>query len=167
MSWSWRCERINLVATVMQSSAKTPTEYLASLPPERRRELAAVRSVIKEHLPKGFVETMQYGMITYVVPLKVYPAGYLGKKDVPVPYASLAAQKGHLALYLMCVYGNPKLERWFKSAWEKSGKKLDMGKSCVRFKSADALALEVIAEAIERTPVKDFVELYEATRRGR
>jgi hypothetical protein len=142
----------------MQSSAKTPAEYLANLPAKRRKELAAVRSVIKKHLPKGYAETMQYGMISYVVPLKLYPAGYLGKKDVPIPYVSLAAQKGHLALYLMNMYGDPKLERWFKSAWAKSGKKLDMGKSCVRFDSADALALDVIAEAIERTPLKDFVE---------
>jgi hypothetical protein len=150
-----------------KTSAKTPAEYLATLPAERRKELAVVRRVIKQHLPKGYVETMQYGMISYVVPLKLYPAGYLGKKDVPVPYVSLAAQKGHLALYLMNVYGNSKLERWFKAAWEKSGKKLDMGKSCVRFETAEALPLDVIAEAIERTPLKDHVERYATTRGAR
>jgi hypothetical protein len=151
----------------MPTSAKTPAEYLASVPAERRKELTAVRSVIKKHLPKGYAETIQYGMISYVVPLKLYPAGYLGKKDVPLPYVSLAAQKTHLALYLMSVYGDPKLERWFKAAWAKSGKKLDMGKSCVRFKTADALALDVLAEAIAKTPVKAFVERYESARGGR
>lgn len=151
----------------MQSSAKTPAEYLSSLPAERRKELAAVRSVIKKHLPKGYAETMQYGMIAYVVPLKLYPAGYLGKKDVPLPYVSLGAQKSHLAVYLMNVYGDPVLERWFKAAWAKSGKKLDMGKSCVRFKTAGALALDVIAQAVAKTPVRAFIERYEAARGAR
>lgn len=151
----------------MQSSAKTPAEYLASLPAERRKELAAVRRVIKKHLPKGYAETMQYGMISYVVPLKLYPAGYLGKKDVPLPYVSLGAQKSHLAVYLMNVYGDAKLERWFKAAWEKSGKKLDMGKSCVRFETADALALDVLGQAVAKVPVKAFIERYEATRGAR
>lgn len=148
----------------MPSDAKTATEYLANLPAEQRKELSAVRSVIKKNLPKGYVETMQYGMISYVVPLKLYPAGYLGKKDVPLPYLSLAAQKSHLALYLLNVYGHPALERWFKTAWSRSGKKLDMGKSCVRFKTADALALDVIGEVVAKAPVKDFVERYESGR---
>jgi hypothetical protein len=149
----------------MKSDAKTPTEYLASLPAERRKDLAAVRSVVRKNLPKGYVETMQYGMISYVVPLKLYPAGYLGKKDVPLPYVSLAAQKSHLALYLMNVYGHPALEHWFKAAWSKSGKKLDMGKSCVRFRSLDDLPLDVIGEAVARTPVERFIATYEASRR--
>jgi hypothetical protein len=123
-----------------------------------------VRSVIKKNLPKGYVETMQYGMISYVVPLKRYPAGYLGKKDVPLPFVCLAAQKNHLSLYLMNVYGNPKLERWFHAAWDKSKKKLDMGQPCIRFRLADDLALDVVGEAIARTPVNATIERYEAVK---
>src|SRR5262245_1315297 len=105
-------------------------------------------------------------MISYVVLLSCYPVGYLGKKDVPLPYASLAAQKNHLVLYLMNIYGDAKLERWFRSAWSKSKKRLDMGKSCLRFDSADDLALDVIGEAIARTPVGAFIARYEDSRRG-
>lgn len=146
------------------SIAATPTEYLKSLEPEQRSALAKVRAAIKQHLPKGYAETMQYGMISYVVPLKLFPAGYLGKKDVPLPFVSLAAQKRHLALYLLHVNGNPELERWFKAEWKRSGKKLDMGKSCLRFTTADDLALDVITASIARSPVEDFIARYEATR---
>jgi len=148
----------------MQSKATTVAEYLASLPPDRRKELAMVRTAVKRALPKGFTETLQYGMISYVVPLKVFPDGYLGKKDVPLPYVSLAAQKSFYALYLLNIYGSPELERWFRAAYAKSGKKLDMGKSCVRFKSTADLALDVVCEAIARTPVTAFVERYVAAR---
>lgn len=149
----------------MKSAATSVPEYLASLPAERRKELAAVRAVLRKHLPRGYVETMQYGMISYVVPLKLYPAGYLNKKDVPLPYVSLAAQQNYCALYLMNVYGDPKLERWFRAAWSKSAKKLDMGKSCIRFKAAADLALDVVGEAVAATPVAEWIERYEATRR--
>lgn len=151
----------------MEPSPSTVTEYLSALPPERRKELAAIRALIKKHLPKGYSETLQYGMISYVVPLKRYPQGYLNKPSVPLPYVSLAAQKNYLALYLVNIYGNPKLERWFQSAWKKSGKKMDMGKSCVRFRAAEDLPLDVIAEAIARTPVDEYIELYEAARGSR
>lgn len=143
----------------------TPAEYLKSLEPEQRSTLAKVRAAIKRHLPKGYVETMQYGMITYAVPLKLYPAGYLGKKDVPLPFVSLAAQKRHCALYLMNVYGNSELEPWFKAEWKRSGKKLDMGKSCLRFTTVDELALDVVTESIARSPVEAFIARYEATRK--
>lgn len=147
----------------------TPTtnvsDYLASLSAEQKRELAKVRSVIKKHIPKGYRETMQYGMISYVVPLTRYPEGYLNKQDVPLPFLALAAQKRHCALYLMNVHGDPALERWFRAAWAKSGKKLDMGKSCLRFSSAEDLALDVVGEAIARTPVDAYVERYEAARK--
>jgi len=150
----------------MQTKATTVVEYLASLPPERRRELATVRKAVKRALPKGYAEIIQYGMISYVVPLKLFPEGYLGKKDVPLSCVSLAAQKNFYALYLMNVYGSSELERWFRAAYAKSGKKLHMGKSCVRFKSAADLALDVVCEAIARTPVSDFVERYVAARAG-
>jgi hypothetical protein len=148
----------------VHSKAATVSEYLKSLPEDRRKELSKVRSVIKKHIPKGYKETLQYGMISYVVPLSLYPAGYLNKKDVPLPFVSLAAQKSHLALYLMNVSGDPKLERWFRGAWAKTKKKLDMGKACVRFEVADDLALEVVGEVIARTPVAAYVERYEAAR---
>lgn len=148
----------------MTDSATTATEYLKSLDAEPRAELTKVRAAIKKALPKGYAETMQYGMISYVVPLKLYPAGYLGKKDVPLPFVSLAAQKRHLALYLMNVNGNPELERWFKAEWKRSGKKLDMGKACLRFANADDLALDVVTESIARCPLKDFVARYEMSR---
>jgi hypothetical protein len=147
------------------STAATPTEYLKSLEPAQRGPLAKVRAAIKQHLPKGYVETMQYGMITYVVPLTLYPAGYLGKKDVPLPFVSLAAQKRHLALYLMNVNGNAELERWFKAEWKRSGKKLDMGKSCLRFTTLDDLVLDVVTESIARSSLNDFIARYEAARR--
>jgi len=149
----------------MQSTAATVKEYLSNLPAEQRAELAAVRAVIKKHLPKGYAEQMQYGMISYVVPLKIFPEGYLGKKDVPLPFVGLAAQKRHLAVYLMNVYGNPELERWFVAAYKETGQRLDMGKSCVRFQKAADLALDVIGEVIARTPVKGYVERYLAGRK--
>src|SRR5688500_11897283 len=108
----------------MKVEASTVSEYLATLAPERRTELEAVRRVIEKHLPKGYAEELQYGMIGFVVPLKTFPEGYLGKTDAPLPYVSLAAQKRYLAVYLMNVYADPKLERSFRAAYAKSGKKL-------------------------------------------
>jgi len=142
-------------------NVESVAEYLAALPPEREQALSAVRRVIKKHLPKGYEERLQYGMITYAVPLKLYPQGYLGKKDVPLPYISLASQKQHMAAYLMCVYDDAETARWFTAAWKKTGKKLDMGKSCLRFKSVDDLALDVLGQAVARVPVARYIELYE------
>ena len=147
----------------MQSTAKTVSAYLKELPAERRAVIEAVRAVILKKLPKGYEETMQYGMITYVVPLKTYPAGYLNKKDVPLPYVGLAAQKNFYAVYLG-LYSDKKAEAWFKKAYKDAGKKLDMGKSCVRFKKLEDLPLEVIGQAIKLTPVKTFIEYYESGR---
>ena len=149
----------------MKTDAASVSEYLATLSPERRKELVKVRAAIKKALPKGYRETLQHGMITYVVPLTIYPEGYLRKKDVPLPFVSLAAQKNHLALYLMNVYGDAKLERWFRSAWAKSGKKLDMGKSCLRFQVAEDLALDVVSQVVAKTSVKEYVARYEVSRR--
>lgn len=145
----------------MQSKAKTVKEYLDSLPAERRKELQAVRKVIKQHLPKGCVECMQYGMIGYAVPLKLYPPGYHCAKKTPLPYASLAAQKNNHTLYLCSVYANKETDAWFRKAFMAAGKKLDMGKSCIHFKKASDLPLDVIGKAIARFPVKDFVKMYE------
>ena len=148
----------------MQSDAPTVKAYLESLPEDRRAALAKVRAVIRKHLPAGFKETMLYGMIGYGVPLSRYPDTYNGQ---PLCIAGLASQKSGMSLYLMNVYGDPETERWFKAAWAKSGKKLDMGKSCVRFKRVEDLPLEVVGAAVGRTSLEDFVARYEARRRGK
>jgi hypothetical protein len=149
----------------MQSNAKTVEEYLLELPEDRRQAIETVRNVILENLPKGFEETMQYGMISYVVPLSIYPDGYLGKKDTLLPYASLASQKNHMAVYLMNIYTDKESEAWFTKQYKASGKKMDVGKSCVRFKKVDDLPLDVIGSAIGRTSVQDFITTYEESRK--
>ena len=146
----------------MQSKATTVEQYLLELPADRRETLEAVRAVVLENLPKGYEEGMQYGMIGYYVPHSVYPPGYHCDRAQPLPFAGLASQKNYMAIYLMCVYSDAELETWFRSAWAKTGKKLDMGKSCIRFKKIDDVALKVIGATIKRVPVKKFVAQYES-----
>ena len=148
----------------MQSKATTIDQYLASLPQERRDALLALRKVIHKNLGKGIEERVQYGMIGYCIPHSVYSAGYHCDPTQPLPYAMLASQKNHMALYLMSVYLEKGEEAWFRKAWTASGKKLDMGKSCVRFKRLDDVPLDVVGEAIARTSVEDLVTAYQ---RGR
>ena len=145
-----------------QSQATTVEEYLAELPADRAETLEAVRKVILEHLPEGYVETMQYGMIGYSVPLEMYPVTYNGQ---PLEYAALASQKRYKSLYLMNVYGNPDTDQWFIQGYKASGKKLDMGKSCVRFKKLDELPLDLIGQVIARTPMTEFTSIYKASRK--
>ena len=145
----------------MQSKAKTVKEYLAALPADRRKAIEQVRKVILDNLPKGYVEMMQYGYIGYAVPLSLYPAGYHCKKDEPLPYASLASQKNFMAIYLFCTYMKPGDHEWLKKEFKARGKKLDMGKSCIRFKKIEDLPLDVIGEVIGKTPVKEHVAIYE------
>jgi hypothetical protein len=145
------------------SNAATVKEYLDSLSPERRAAIQAVRRVIRKNLPPGFKEGMQYGSIGYYVPFSRLADTYNGE---PLSVASLASQKNHMAVYLMSVYGSPKLKRWFEQEYRKSGKKLDMGKSCVRFRSVDDLPLDLIGKAIAAVSVDDYVAVYEASRRG-
>ena len=147
---------------MVQSSAQTVDEYLAELPPDRRAELQKVRKVIRKHLPRGFEEGIDFGMIGYYVPLARYPNTYNGH---PLAIAALAAQKQYLSLYLMRVYGDPKMRDWFESEYEKAGKKLDMGKSCVRFQSADELPLDVIGKVIASTSVDEYLSVYESARK--
>jgi hypothetical protein len=147
----------------MQSKATTVAQYLAELPADRRQEIERVRQVIKQNLGEGYEEGMQYGMIGYYVPHSIYPAGYHCDPKQPLPFAGLASQKNHLSLYCMSVYGEKGNLKWFQAAWKKSGKKLDMGKACIRFKRADDLALDVIAEAIKRMPVARWIKFYEST----
>lgn len=148
----------------MQSKAKTVKDYLAELPRDRRDAVNAVRKVILKNLPEGFEETMLYGMICYVVPFKLFPAGYHCDPTQPLCYAGLASQKNHMALYLMCVYGHEKTREWFVQAYQASGKKLDMGKSCVRFKKLADLPLDVIGQAVARVSVESYIKAYEESR---
>jgi hypothetical protein len=148
----------------MQSKATTVEQYLSELPEDRRTGLQAVRKVILANLDRDYEEGMQYGMIGYYVPHRVYPAGYHCDPKQPLPFTCLASQKGHMAFYCMGIYLDSKLASWFEKAWKAAGKKLDMGKSCVRFRKLDDVPLEVIGEAIRRMPVRTYLNRYEAIR---
>jgi len=141
------------------SKATTVSQYLAELPADRRKTIAAVRTVIKASLPAGYKESMGWGMICYSVPLSALPDTY---NCQPLCYAALAAQQNYCSLYLMNVYGDAARAKAFRAAFTKSGKKLDMGKSCVRFKTLDDLPLDVIAETIAATPMASYVAAYNA-----
>jgi hypothetical protein len=145
----------------MQSTAPTVEAYLASLPADRREAIERVRTVINENLPSGYAEGMQYGMIGWFVPHAVYPPGYHCDPKQPLPFVSLASQKNHMAVYLCSVYMAPGELAWFEQAWRATGKRLDMGKSCVRFKTLDGVALGVLGESVSRWPVPRFVAAYE------
>jgi len=145
------------------SKATTAAAYLAELPAERRAVISAVRDVVNAHLPKGYVEGMLYGMLAWYVPLARYPNTYNGQ---PIGTAGLAAQKNYYALYLMGVYGDRATEAWFRTAFAKAGKKLDMGKSCVRFKKLDDLPLDVIGETIARLPAEKLIALHDSVHGG-
>ena len=156
----------------MQSKATTVADYLKSLPDDRRDAVNVVRKVIRANLDKQYEEGMQYGAIGYYVPHKIFPAGYHCDPKQPLPFAALASQKNYLSLYMMGVYcgcgESPGSEetadaRWFREAWAKTGKKLEMGKACVRFKKVEDLALDVIGVAIKRVPAKIYIERYLAT----
>jgi len=146
----------------MRSRASSPDEYVDSLPPDRRAAIAAVRDVIRAHLPNGYEESIGMGMLVYGVPLARYPKA---PKKQPLWYAALAAQKNYNSLYLMSVYGDKKHERRLRDAFARSGKKLDMGKSCIHFRSADDLPLDVIGELIASVSVDKWIDVFEASRR--
>ncbi|MBL9077257.1 MAG: DUF1801 domain-containing protein [Planctomycetes bacterium] len=146
----------------MQSKAKTVREYLASLPSDRRETLEAVLTVIRQNLDAGYEEHMQYGMIGWSVPHRLFPPGYHCDPRQPLGFAGLASQKQHMSLYLMGIYFDSKddLSTWFRTAWAKTGKRLDMGKCCVRFRKLDDVALDVVGEAVRRMPVDAYVGRY-------
>ena len=144
----------------MQSKATTVAEYLDSLPPDRRIAIEAVRKAIVDNLDPDYFEGVHYGMISYCVPSRLFPAGYHCNPKQPLPFAALASQKNHMSLHLMGVYTAGPEAGWFREAWEKTGKKLDMGKCCVRFRSLDEVPLAVIGEAIRRMPAKRWVGVY-------
>jgi hypothetical protein len=147
----------------VQSSANNVDQYLAGLSPERQEIISRVRDVVNTHLLDGYQETMSYGMISWEVPLERYPTTYNKR---PLSYVALASQKRYCSLYLLGVYGDREDE--FRARWNPpSGKKLDMGKSCVRFTRLEDLDLDLVGETIAATPVDDFIARYEASRAAR
>ena len=145
----------------MKSSAPTVQMYLDELPEDRRAIVEAVREMVLHNLPEGYRESFNWGMITYEVPLERYPKTYNGQ---PLGYIALAAQKNHYALYLNCVYQDPEQEARLREGFKKAGKKLDLGKSCLRFKKLDDLPMNVLAELVAATPPDAFIKQYEASR---
>jgi hypothetical protein len=145
----------------VHSDATTADAYVAGLPDDRRAAIGRVRQLILEHLPAGFEEVMQNGMISYVVPLERYPNTYNGQA---LGVAALANQKRYMSIYLTTVYADDPSREWFRERWAAAGKRLDMGKSCLRFKRLDDLALDVLAETIARASVEEFLAAYERSR---
>lgn len=144
------------------SKATTVAAYLKSLPADRRKVVSTVRDVVLENLPEGYRESMNFGMICYEIPLERHPKTYNGQ---PLMYAALAAQKNYYALYLMGAYADSKRGRQLQAGFKKHGKKLDMGKSCLRFRKIDDLPLDVIAETIAGTPVETMIAYFEKSRK--
>jgi hypothetical protein len=145
----------------MKNDASTPEEYLQSLPENRRAIVSRLRDVILENLPDGYRETVGWGMLCYGIPLERYPNTY---NKQPLGYLGLASQKNHLALYVMAAYQDPEHDHWLRDEFKKAGKKLDMGKSCIRFKKLEDLPMDVIARSIARVPPEKLIEQYEAVK---
>ncbi len=150
----------------MKSKATTVKAYLASLPADRRQGIDAVRKVIRANLDTHYEESMLWGMIGYAVPHRVWPHGYHCDPSKPLMMAALSSQKNNLTVYLMSVYDDKAERAWFQKAWAKTGKKLNMGGCCIRFTKVEDAALDVIGEAIRRTPAKAYIERYVQTLAG-
>lgn len=146
----------------MQSKATTPAQYVADLPADRQKAIKKLRSVISKNLPKGFKEVMNYGMLGWVVPHSTYPDGYHCDPKLPLPFMALASQKNFVALYHSGIYADKKLHDWFVKEYGKHmDTKLDMGKSCVRFKKMDNIPYDLIGELVKKMSVDDWIALYE------
>lgn len=146
----------------MNHNANSIEEYIAQLPVERQQAVAKLQKVVSENLPKGFDETMGYGMIAFVVPHSVYPKGYHCDPKLPLPFINIASQKNFIALYHMGLYAMPDLMKWFADEYPKHSKtKLDMGKSCIRFKKTEQIPYNLIAELVKKITVSDWLETYE------
>jgi len=146
----------------MQSKATTPEEYIAQMPEERQVAFNKLRAAIKKNLPKGFKEEMSYGMIGYVVPHSLYPAGYHCNPKLPLPFMNIASQKNFIAVYHMGVYADPTLLKWFTDAHAKaSSKKLDMGKSCMRYKKPDDIPFDLIGQLASKMSTDEWIARYE------
>lgn len=146
----------------MQSKAKTPEDYISELPEERKQPISKLRETILKNLPKGFKEEMSYGMIGYVIPHSLYPAGYHVNPDLPLPFINIASQKNFIALYHMGIYSDKDLLNWFVSEYPKHVKtKLDMGKSCIRFKNTNHIPYELIGEFASKMSAEQWINKYE------
>ena len=146
----------------MTSDAKTPAQYINGLPPDRKEVMTRLRETILKNLPAGFEETMAYGMLGYVVPHSKYPAGYHCDPKQPLPFVNIASQKNFIALYHMGMYAMPDVLKWFHMEYPKHvSSKLDMGKSCLRFKKPELIPYKLIGELIKKIPVKKWIEVYE------
>lgn len=146
----------------MQSTAKTPAEYVDSLPDERKSVIENIRKTVLDNLPEGFEETMGYGMLGYVVPHSIYPSGYHCDPKTPLPFISVASQKNFIAFYHMGIYADESLLNWFIAEYPKHCKtKLDMGKSCIRFKKMNDIPYELLGQLVTKMSVQDWISLYE------
>lgn len=146
----------------MVSDAKSPEAYLAELAPEQREAMEKLRKVVLDNLPEGFEETMNYGMIGYVVPHSHYPDGYHCSPELPLPFLNLASQKNHIGFYHMGIYADPDLLEWFTAEFPKHSKrKLDMGKSCIRFKNTQDIPYELLGELVRKVSMADWIARYE------
>jgi uncharacterized protein YdhG (YjbR/CyaY superfamily) len=146
----------------MQSKALSVSEYLAEIPQEGKIAFTKLRETILNNIPKGFKECMNYGMLGYVVPHEIYPSGYHCDPKLPLPFISIASQKNFIAIYHMGIYANPTLLQWFVNEYPKHSKqKLDMGKSCIRFKNLDAIPFELIGALIQKISVQEWIDYYE------
>jgi len=148
----------------MQSKATTTEQYLAELTEERKPIITKLRQIILDNLPEGFKEEMSYGMLGYVVPHSLYPSGYHCDPKLPLPFISLASQKAHIGFYHMGIYANEELLNWFTAEYEKTDikVKLNMGKSCIRFKKEAHIPFELLGELVSKVTVHDWIETYES-----
>ena len=152
----------------MISAANTPDEYLAQLPEDRKQAVAFLRETVRESLPAGFMEMMQYGMLSYVIPLSLYPAGYHASPGQPLPFLSIASQKNYIALYHMGLYAFPDVLAWLCEEYPRHmTTKLDMGKSCIRFKNANTIPYALIAQLCGKIAPQDYIAAYERSVRQR
>jgi uncharacterized protein YdhG (YjbR/CyaY superfamily) len=151
----------------MRSEAATTAEYFANLPEDRKAAMTKLHTIIKSNLPKGFKEAMGYGMPGWVVPHTLFPAGYHCDPSQPLPFIGMASQKNYIALYHMGLYSDQSLLEWFKAEWAKaSKKKLDMGKSCIRFKKAEDIPYELIGELASKITPQEWIEHYQSVFRA-
>lgn len=147
----------------MTSNAKTVDEYIANLDDSRKEAINNLRETILKNLPEGYQEEISYGMVGYVVPHSLYPKGYHCDTKLPLPFMSFASQKNFIAFYHMGIYANPELLNWFVNEFPKHSKsKLDMGKSCIRFKKVNEIPFELIGELVTKMSVNEWIELYES-----
>lgn len=146
----------------MNNNIRAVEDYIEALPPDRKEAIRKLRKIIQENLPEGFEENFSYGMIGYVIPLSLYPRGYHARSGEPIPFLSLASQKNYIALYHMGLYTKKEVEAWFRAEYAKSvSSKLDMGKSCIRFKNVRDIPFDLITELCSKITVQEYITVYE------